>query len=69
MRVSTNKIRTVLEEYEYLCGIIQGYDKYLPWDVHPNVIRAQEMRKKKARKKLKKLVDSEEGREYCLFSI
>lgn len=69
MRVSKDNIRTVLEEYDRLCGIIRGYDEYLPWDVHPNVARNQEMRKERARKKLKKLVDSEEAKEYGLFSV
>ncbi|AGM46843.1 hypothetical protein BZG00_15365 [Salinivibrio kushneri] len=69
MKVDTSKARTVLEEYERLCGIIRAYDEYLPWDVHPNVTRGQEMRKSRARKKLKQLVDSEEAKEYGLFSI
>ena len=52
------------EEYAYLWEQIRNGGDFFSWDVHPNVLRASNIRDARLRKKLKKLVDSEEFQEY-----
>lgn len=52
------------EEYMYLWKKLDTIGNFFAWDVHPNVVRNAEMRRKKIRKKMADLVDSPEFKEY-----
>jgi hypothetical protein len=64
MRVDKSKIRTPDEEYQYLWNKIQNGGDFFSWEVHPNVLRAYNMRRDKLYKKLQQLVDSAEFKDY-----
>ena len=64
MKVDMSKIRTPDEEYEYLWNEWQSGGDFFAWEVHPNKIRALEIKKKRLWKKIKILVDSAEFQEY-----
>lgn len=64
MKVDKSKIRTPDEEYTYLWDLLNSLGNYFVWDVHPNVIRATDIRRERLLKKLQLLVDSEEFHAY-----
>jgi hypothetical protein len=47
--------------------ILFTLDLHLPWDLHPNQLRSQDMYRNKILKKIQKLLASEEGKEYTYF--
>ncbi len=58
MRVDYGNCRTPDEEYEYWrAKHYNYYDPNLPWDMHPNELRALDMYKAKIRKKMLKAFD------------
>lgn len=61
MRVNKSKARTAAEEADHWRHWLHTQiDEKLPWDMHPNEIRADKMRKDKARRKMLEALDSEE---------
>lgn len=64
MKIDKSKIRTPDEEYEYLRNRLNNLGNFFSWEVHPNVIRADEIQRKKLQKRLTELVDSAEFQEY-----
>lgn len=64
MRVQTSKARTPDEEYDYLRCRLGKLGNFFVWDVHPNVVRADDITSKKLWKKVKELVDSDEYKDY-----
>lgn len=64
MQVQMSKVRTPDEEYEYLWNRLGELGDFLAWEVHPNVVKADNVTEKRLWKKLKKLVDSEEYKYY-----
>lgn len=64
MKVSTQKIRTPDEEYEYLNKELQECGDFFAWEEHPNRMRAYNIRAARLKKRLSELVASEEFRYY-----
>ena len=64
MKVDKSKARTPDEEYEHLWNQWQSGGDFFPWDVHPNKLRALELKRKRIWEKIGKLVDSVEFQEY-----
>lgn len=64
MQVQKDKVRTPDEEYDYLWDRLGKLGDFLVWEVHPNVVKADDIAEKRLWKKFKKLVDSEEYRYY-----
>lgn len=64
MQVQKNKTRTPEEEYAYIWDKLSMLGNFVPWEVHPNVIKANDITKQKLWTRLKKLVDSEEYKHY-----
>jgi hypothetical protein len=60
LKVSKQNIRTPDEEYEYINKQLDSLGNYFAWDVHPNVIRATAIQRKRLYKKQYELVHSEE---------
>jgi hypothetical protein len=67
MKVDKSKARRPDEEYEHYMDILFTLDLHLPWDLHPNQLRSQDMYRNKILKKIQKLLASEEGKEYTYF--
>lgn len=58
LKVDLDKARTPVEEYTYLLDLLNNkIDEKLPWDMHPNELRAADMYRKKLRKKIKAAID------------
>lgn len=64
MKVDKSKIRTPDEEYAYLWQELNKCGNFFAWDVHPNVLRADKIRKERLRNRINILVDSVEFQEY-----
>lgn len=64
MKVSTQKVRTPDEEYEYLNQQLQECGNFFAWEEHPNRLRASDIRAARLRKRISELVASEEFKDY-----
>jgi hypothetical protein len=63
--VDYNNIRTPDEEFWYWFYKVHNIiDEKLPWDMHPNEIRAAERRVARMEKKMYAALDSEEYKEH-----
>lgn len=58
--VTKDQMRTPDEEYEYLTITLNSLGNFFAWDVHPNKIRATEIRRQRLSKRLLDLVASDE---------
>lgn len=67
MKVDKSRIRTVDEEYEHLKNQLELVTNFFPWDADKNKMRVSDISEARIRKKIKNLLDSEEGREYSLY--
>lgn len=66
--VDKSKAMNPCELYNhYYDQIFNGIDEYLPWDLHPNKLRAAEILRQRLMNKMKTLVDSEEFKEHNCF--
>lgn len=64
LKVQKDKARTPEEAYWYLWGRLGKLGDFVTWEVHPNIVRADNIASKKLWKKFKELVDSEEYKHY-----
>ena len=64
MKVSTQKIRTPDEEYEYLNKQLEESGNFFSWEEHPNKMRAYDIRVARIKKRLSELIASKEFKEY-----
>lgn len=67
MRVDKSKMWTPEEELAYLWKQLLNLPDFIPWDVHPNVLRASNIREARLHKKVeqaRKRVALEEQMEY-----
>ena len=58
MKVNKGNVRTPEEEYYYWYHKLRDkVDEKLPWDMHPNELRASDMYYTKMRRKIKEALD------------
>lgn len=67
MKVDKSKAKDIVEEYEYIIEQLTFIGSFLPWDVPPNVQKCRDIRHDRLIRRLKRLVNSEEGKDYKLF--
>jgi hypothetical protein len=64
MKVCKDRIRTPVEELEYLNTLLFSAGNFFSWDVHPNRIRSAELYTARLRRKIRQVFDSDEYKEY-----
>ncbi len=67
MKVDYSNLRCVLEEYDHLTEELIRLASYIPWDTPDNVTRVRDIYYNRLIKKMRKLTESEEGKEYKLY--
>lgn len=59
VKVDKDSSRTPEEEYEYWFNRVHGFiEESLPWDMHPNEVRAEDMYRAKLQRKMVKALAS-----------
>ena len=64
MQVCRTRIRTPCEELDYLKEEYLLVGNFFCWEVHPNVLRASDIREARLRKKIRTFPDSAAYKEY-----
>lgn len=67
MRVDKSKAQRPDERLQELREQLEQVGNFFPWDVHPNKVRAANIQHSRILRKIKLLVDSEEGQEYFCY--
>lgn len=66
MVVDKTNVKDVLENYEFITNELIRIGADIPWDLPVNVRKCRDIYEKRLRRKLKDIVNSEEGKEYSL---
>ena len=69
MLVDKTNCKDILEQYDELEARMIILDQRLPWDFEFNQLNAHNILTERITKKMNKLADSEEGREYNLKRV
>lgn len=57
LKVCTQEARTLEEEYDHLRKLLASGGNFFSWEVHPNVVRANNFRSTKLRKKMAQVME------------
>jgi hypothetical protein len=65
VKVCLGGARTLEEEYDYLSQQLEDTGRFLPWEVHPNKLRAATLRAARLNKKIVVVMNEMIALGYC----
>jgi hypothetical protein len=67
MKVDKNNVNDIVDDYNEIEKQLIFIESFIPWDLPPNVEKCREIRRKRLMKKLRAIVESDQGQDYVLF--